>query len=124
MNDVLYDSCLDNFEMLIFDSNKKCVSFQDIYPKEVKLSEGAYKILVQITSASTDILNTLQGMMLCFDATLAKPIILKTFKSLADVISLKESNFKSTTLRRGERTTFWVGDIETLPKEAKSGASV
>nr|KAJ3422634.1 tripeptidyl-peptidase II Tpp2 [Polyrhizophydium stewartii] len=123
MNDMLYDSSIENFGLYIFDANKKPVMFRDIYAKPVKVAEGTYAVHVQVVSRSLDVLDKLQTMPLVLDASVSKSVSLPLYATLADCISGGAGTFKRKSLARGQRTVFWIGDAaaSALPKDAKPG---
>jgi tripeptidyl-peptidase-2 len=119
VNDVLYESCLDNFCLILYDGNKQVLAYQDIYPKSVKLQEGTYTLKAQVKSSNVDVLEKLANMPLVLDLSLSKSISLPLFNSIGDVIS-SNGSFKRKSLEKGERTCFFIGDA-TMPKDAKYG---
>jgi tripeptidyl-peptidase-2 len=145
MNDVLYDSIFENFcvigkvksvkcfitkshdiyvHFIVFDQNKKVLSFQDVYAKSVKVPEGSLTIKVQVASWRLDLLEKLQGMILVLDSSMSKSISLSAYTSLADcLLSSSDSTFKKKLLHKGERAVAFVGGVDdsALSKDAKSG---
>lgn len=101
------------------------LSYQDIYPKSVKLTsgDGPYTVKLQVTSRQpVEILEKLQQMVLVLDVALAKPVSLPTFWTHADLLgaSSPDSSKKRKILSKGERTPLFVGHGES-PKDAKQG---
>ncbi|KAL5039454.1 hypothetical protein BDV3_002950 [Batrachochytrium dendrobatidis] len=124
MNNMLYDSSLENFGLFVFDSNKRTIAFRDIYPKAIKALEGTYTFRAQVVSHSLDVLEKLQSMPLVLDIALSKSVSLSIYNSLAGAISEDAAmSYKRKTLLRGQRSVFWVGDIasNSVPKDAKHG---
>ncbi|KAJ3043557.1 tripeptidyl-peptidase II Tpp2 [Rhizophlyctis rosea] len=130
-NDVLYDAAVESFALIVFDSNKRSLSYQvgkalDIYPKAVKLSDGTYTIRVQIQSASVETLDKYTSTVLTLDVSLSKSLSLTTYSRLGHAVTGTtegDAAFKKKVLQRGERTVFWVGSELSggLPKDAKQG---
>ncbi|KAJ3292192.1 tripeptidyl-peptidase II Tpp2 [Borealophlyctis nickersoniae] len=125
-NEVLYDASVESFVLIVFDANKRSVSYQDIYPKAVKLADGTYTIKVQIQAASVDILDKMTSAPLVLDVALAKPLNLTAYKSIGDIATGAagdDAKFKKKILRRGDRAVFWIGGelSGAQPKDAKQG---
>lgn len=132
LKNVLYESSIDNFCTLLFDNFKKLLSyqvflplllsFQDIYPKSVKLSEGSYTVKVQTSSVRVDTLEKLVSMPLVLDISMSKSVTLPLAKSIGDLVTGNPDGvFKKATLHRGGRTCFFIGNHSNLPKDVKSG---
>ncbi|KAJ1557325.1 tripeptidyl-peptidase II Tpp2 [Nowakowskiella sp. JEL0078] len=122
-NDQLYDSAFENFCFIVYDANKRVISFQDIYPKEIKLSEGTYTFKAQILSRFHDVLEKHLTIPLVLDISV-KSITLSTFSSFPDVVTNGATNYKKKTLARaGDRDVVWVSvpDDKSYPKDAKAG---
>ena len=116
---VLYDSCLDNFAIYVFDKNKKPVIFQDIYGTAKSLDEGEYTVKVQLTSANASLLNQFKSSILVVACNLPTAVSLPVSRTLGGLGP--DSKLKPFDLAKGERTVLWVGEIGTLPKAAKPG---
>ena len=120
-NDVLYDSCFENFCILILDSNKKCLSYQDVFPKNIKLKEGNYTIKIQITSSHLEWLDKLNGMPLVCDLSLGKSLSLPLYSTLSGCITGNSDLIvKKTSLLKGTRRAYFIGDV-VYPKEVGVG---
>ena len=79
-------------------------------------------IKVQVTSANTSILEKLSSMPMLLDLKLSKSVSMPLASTIDDLITgNSEGVFKKKTLLRGERTTFFVGDASSMPKEASAG---
>lgn len=122
-NNVLYDSSFVNFGLYVFDSNKKAISFQDIYRKPIKLSEGEYTFVAQLVHHDVPTLMQLKGMNMVLETTLSKPVSPPLFKKFSDTLDPAAKFYKSSMLGRGDRSVFFVGDLPagSLPKEARPG---
>ncbi|KAJ3047136.1 tripeptidyl-peptidase II Tpp2 [Rhizophlyctis rosea] len=125
-NDVLYDAAVESFVLIVFDNNKRSLSYQDIYAKSVKLSDGTYTIRVQIQSASIEVLDKYISSPLVLDMSLSKSLSLTTYSRLGHAVTGStegDAAFKKKVLQRGDRTVFWLGgDLSaSLPKDAKQG---
>ncbi|TPX63343.1 hypothetical protein SpCBS45565_g06696 [Spizellomyces sp. 'palustris'] len=121
-NEVLYDAFFESFVLIVFDANKKELSYQDIYPKTLKVTDGTYTIRVQVISGSVEFLDSLTSMPLILDQALGKSGSLNAYKGLGYAVREdKTGTFKKRTLQRGERAVAWLsGEIPT-PKDAKQG---
>ncbi|KAJ3146766.1 tripeptidyl-peptidase II Tpp2 [Geranomyces variabilis] len=122
-NSVLYDAWVESFTCIVYDNNKQELSYQDIYPKGVKVKDGTYTVRVQIISSSVEELDKLVAMAMVLDQALPKPTTLTAYKTLAAAAKEdKEAAFKTPVLQRGERTVAFVPlDGVTRPKDAKAG---
>lgn len=107
----------------MYDANKKELSYQDIYPKAVKVTDGTYQIRVQVVASSVEDLDKLTAMPLLVDQALAKAASLTAYSSLKGAVrEEKDAVFKKKTLQRGERATVWVSlEGVTAPKDASKG---
>lgn len=107
----------------MYDSNKKAVSFQDIYCKSIKLQEGQYTLKAQVTSSSVYTLNQLKSTSLLLEYAISKPLYAPLFNTFADTFILSGAPFKTATLRKGGRTCFYVGDFpeKSMPKDSSPG---
>jgi tripeptidyl-peptidase-2 len=117
-HNVLYDSHLDNFAIMVYDTNKKLVLFQDVYGKPKKFDEGTYDIKVQFASSNLQLLNDLKASCLIVESTLATPVSPPISTSLASLDS--KSKAGATVMSKGKRVVFWVGDV-AAPKGAQAG---
>ncbi|KAJ3276748.1 tripeptidyl-peptidase II Tpp2 [Terramyces sp. JEL0728] len=115
---VIYESSFENFAIAVFDTNKKRVHYQDVSAKELKLNEGDYVVKAQIASSDVNTLVDLKPASLIVETKLSKPVSPPLSATLAD---LPKGNFKKAILSRGEKSVVWVGDMASLPKEAKGG---
>ncbi|KAI8925896.1 Tripeptidyl peptidase II-domain-containing protein [Entophlyctis helioformis] len=123
LQDVLYDSSLDNFSLFVFDANKRLVGVVDVYAKTFTLPEGTYTVRVQVVSKSLEVLEKLQTLPLLIDVSV-KAVSLTAYNTLADSIEGNSAGvFKSKAIDRGQRTTFWLGEAPaaSMPKDAKAG---
>ncbi|KAJ3151615.1 tripeptidyl-peptidase II Tpp2 [Geranomyces michiganensis] len=122
-NSVLYDAWVESFTCIVYDNNKQELSYQDIYPKAVKVKDGTYTVRVQVISSSVEELNKLVGMALVLDQALPKPAALTAYKSLSAAAKEdKSAAFKTQVLQRGERSVAFVPlDGVARPKDAKTG---
>ena len=98
---VLYDSCMDNFAIYVYDKNKKPVIFQDIYGSAKSLDEGEYTVKVQLTSANLERLNLLKTSILIMTCTLATALNPPLSKSLGEL--KPDSKVKSFDMVKGQR---------------------
>ncbi|KAI8995893.1 subtilase family-domain-containing protein [Gaertneriomyces semiglobifer] len=123
VSNVLYDSCLESFVLVVYDNNKQELSYQDVFPKAVKLSNGTYTVRVQVASASLELLDKMTALPLVVDQALEKSSSLTAYKTLRDAITEnKGATFKKRTLERGGKAVFFLGgDGVNLPKDAKQG---
>ncbi|KAI8808438.1 Tripeptidyl peptidase II-domain-containing protein [Cladochytrium replicatum] len=121
--DVLYESSVENFACIVFDAHKRMLSFQDVYPKSVKLGEGNYVVRVQLASYQVDLLEKLVNMPMVLDMSLSKSVNLSIYSRLAGVIGGSGESFKKRTLQKGERDVMWVGGVDdkAYPKDVKPG---
>lgn len=132
-NDVLYDSAFENvygickshfyigFNDAVYDSNKKILSHQDIYPKSVKLKEGTYTYRVQVIGKSITELKSLKNMTLIIDEKVAKPISLPIYKTLESCLYGKDPG-SIKVLEKSQKACLFVGDnAEAITKEMKPG---
>ncbi|KAJ3315943.1 tripeptidyl-peptidase II Tpp2 [Boothiomyces sp. JEL0838] len=115
---IIYESSFENFALMVFDSNKKKVHHQDVSTKELKLNEGDYTVKIQICCSDVNVLVDLKPTALIVETKLAKSVSPPLAKSVGD---LPNGNFKTSLLEKGEKAVIWVGDIGTMPKEAKAG---
>ncbi|KAI8919806.1 subtilase family-domain-containing protein [Powellomyces hirtus] len=123
MNAILYDAWFEGFAVIVYDSDKKELSYQDIYPKAVKVTDGTYTVRTQVVSSSVDQLDKLVATALVLDQDLPKPIATTAYKTLtAATTEDKSETFTKKILQRGSRATAWIPlDNVTTPKDAKQG---
>ncbi|KAI8818578.1 subtilase family-domain-containing protein [Fimicolochytrium jonesii] len=123
MNEMLYDAWFESFVLIVYDANKKELSYQDIYAKPVKVTDGTYTIRVQLISSSLEELEKLNAMCLVVDQALSKNISLTSYSTLkATVKEDKSGAFKKKTMHKGDRATAWISlEGITPPKDAAKG---
>ncbi|KAJ3337523.1 tripeptidyl-peptidase II Tpp2 [Gonapodya sp. JEL0774] len=120
ITDMLYENPFEGFLLLIFDSGKKAVCTQDIYPKAQKLDKGEYTIRCQLVSKSADILERHSSASLLLDSKLAKEVSLPLYTNAQDAIYGGKSGFGSRVLQQGERRAlFWTAP--DVPKDVIAG---
>ncbi|KAI9202127.1 subtilase family-domain-containing protein [Polychytrium aggregatum] len=125
LNDVLYDSAVEGFFVVVFDANKKVVSSQYTFSdrtKNVDLNEGTYTVRAQVVSGSVELLDKLSSMPLIADAAF-KAASLPVYSAISDLIAGSSAGLKTKSLKKGERTAAWVGPLDdsSLPKGAQPG---
>lgn len=147
-NDVLYDSALHSFVLIAFDSNKRVLSYQDVYAKSINLKSINDKfsfaslsgkntsnpqqltIKIQLVGINLQFVENLSkgknnGLLnLIIDRKLSKPITVPLFSSLGNAISNDTSNgsFKRAILNPGERAVFFSGNID-IPSTLLTGSN-
>ncbi|KAJ3127781.1 tripeptidyl-peptidase II Tpp2 [Nowakowskiella sp. JEL0407] len=122
-NDMLYDSPVENFCFIVFDSTKRSISFQDIYPKPITLTDGTFTLRAQIVSKSYSILEKLLSTQLVLDISI-KLISIPTYAYFSDTITTNPTNNKKKNLQRsGDSDVVWIPALEDdkYPKNAKVG---
>ncbi|KXS13983.1 subtilisin-like protein [Gonapodya prolifera JEL478] len=116
----LYESPFEGFLLLIYDSGKKVVGTQDIYPKSLKLDRGEYTIRCQIVAASTETLERHSSATLVLDCKMGKDLSLPVYPTAQDALIGGKSGYGSKVLQLGERRAiFWTA--VDAPKETNPG---
>ncbi|KAI8803902.1 Tripeptidyl peptidase II-domain-containing protein [Cladochytrium replicatum] len=120
--DVLYESCVENFACIVFDAHKRMLSFQDVNPKSVKLGEGDYVVRVQVTLNQVDLLEKLVNMLMVLTRRF-QSVNLCIYSRLAGVISGSGESYNKRTLQKGQRDVMWVAGVndKAVPKDVKPG---
>ena len=124
MNDMLYDSSIENFCFYVFDGNKKVICFHDVYAKSSTLPEGSYTVRSQVVSGSFELLEKLGSMAMMVDYGLSKAVSLPLYSSLSDAISGNSSAVvKRKASARGQKSVLFIGELGSsgMPKDAKAG---
>jgi tripeptidyl-peptidase-2 len=117
---ILYESSVENFAFYLFNSEKKVMTYRDIFFKSIKLGAGEYTLQAQVASSSTEILTKLKSLGLVLSIKLAKAITPSIYTSLAECLSDGEK-FKAIKLSKGGRVCFWIGSVTGIPSFAEPG---
>ncbi|KAJ3215161.1 hypothetical protein HK099_006492 [Clydaea vesicula] len=117
----VYDSVWDDFSYQVFNSNNKLIKHLSIYKEVLNLTPGTYKVKACIVSSNTEMLLKWQGLNLVTDFSLSKPISLAVYSNIGDLSSCSKSSFNEKSIKRGGRTTFFIGEYTTPVPEAKQG---
>lgn len=100
------------------------MSFQDIYQKAIKLTEGEYTVKAQICSDNIQVLKKLQSTNMILDIALSKTFSADIYKSLSETVLGESGISKKISVRKGSRTCFFVSNLNSdikLPKDAAPG---
>lgn len=105
--------------LCVFDKNKKAEHYQDINGVEHKFKAGEYTVKVQFSSSNLELLKSLEPTCLIAEIKIDE-IPLAFYHKSAD-IGLSTGKLTKVYSNKGERFTFWCGEITKMPKLAKAG---
>jgi hypothetical protein len=105
--------------MYVFDKNTKAEHYQDVNGTEHKFKAGEYTVKVQFASSNLEMLKTLESTCLIAEFKV-DDIPLAFYHKSAD-IGLSTGKVTNFYTNKGQRLTFWCGEIAKMPKIAKTG---
>ncbi|EPZ30926.1 subtilisin-like protein [Rozella allomycis CSF55] len=119
-NDYLYDSPFNSVVSILFDKNKKYLTFGDIYPKKTKVDPGQYIFKLQLRHESFEFLESFSNLVLNVSFTLSKEVPIECYKSLPDLIN--KTKFGSATVKPEYPISLFIGTlVEDLNDEVQPG---
>eukprot|EP00892_Ulva_mutabilis_P003276 jgi/Ulvmu1/131/UM001_0135.1 len=121
----VYDGALEGQVYAVYDSNKKRLSFGDVYPADVTVPKGDYTIHVALRHDVPKVLEGLRQMVLAVERKVDPAITVPCHSSLQNAITGGKA-ISNATLRIGERMACYVGPVpgDGLPKDAKPGCTM
>ncbi|GAB4139011.1 MAG: hypothetical protein Tsb009_07640 [Planctomycetaceae bacterium] len=118
----LYDSPFGGHLWMLFDSNKRRIATDDIWPAPVTLRKGHYTLKVRLRHSDRSKLEHQKSLLLSLDRPLKKPISLSMFPSK---IAARDGSprFSPRVLTRRERVPVIVSGpaISSLPASVMDG---
>lgn len=86
---------------MIFDTNKRLIKVNDIYPDSVQLGKGDYTIRVLLRHDDPALLNKLKALPMIVERRLSDAITVPTFNSQAEAVKAANGKTKERTLYPG-----------------------
>ncbi len=121
-DDLLYDSTAGAHLWMLYDSNKRLITTDDIWPDAVSLEKGDYTLRVQIRNTDVELLDSLKSVLLSLDHSLSSPISASIYPTRMAADS-GGGKFTGTTLEPSESLSLWIAAPTKgqLPAGASAG---
>lgn len=119
---LLYDAPVAGQLWLIFDSAKRRIAADDMWPDGVRVPKGLNTLKLRLRDVNIERLERLKTMPLVLDRALKKPIALKVYASRIHAAA-RDATFKSRTISPGERVAMSITSPSqnSLPKSVVDG---
>ncbi|KAJ1678552.1 hypothetical protein EV182_003825, partial [Spiromyces aspiralis] len=123
----IYDSWFEGKLMYVYNTNKKLIANQTIYPKSINLAKGDYIVKVQVRHYSPKHLEGITSTPLVVDIKLDKPVSLTVARSYNDLFAPSEDGSPKVGvfLEKGHICPLFVKnapqETSSIPKNAEAG---
>ena len=108
VDDLLYDAPLGSYRWMLFDSNRRFIASDDVYPGEIALSAGEYVLRLSLRHTDPAVLKRFEQTPLAVDRPLRSAIPVTAYSSPADAANSR-SPFLPRRIDPGT-TTIWFAD--------------
>ena len=121
LRDLLYESPVDSYRIYVFDSNKRLVSAEDMYPEEISLSKGNYSVHVSWRGTNREQLESWGKRPLILERAV-KAIPLKFYPSRPDAAQGSRA-ISTLDFPLEDQRTVWIAvpGLSSLPTSIAAG---
>ncbi|ORX59943.1 hypothetical protein BCR36DRAFT_316119 [Piromyces finnis] len=129
LNNYIYDAAHEGLFMIVYDANKKVISYGDIFAKNIKLSKGEYTVKLQILSKSMELLERIKSLTMIIDQSLpkGKEVNVTFFRDIISALNNKNSGYGSKVLGNNEHRPLFAipgNGNATHPKEITQNSTL
>ena len=121
-DDLLYDSQYGTQLWMLFDSAKRLVASDDIWPSPVKLKKGRYTLRLQLRHTDPAILEKAKRAIVWLDRPLSRPISVDVYGS-REQLDRGGPRFRRQTLDAGQTVALYLAipSAAKLPSDVQPG---
>lgn len=97
----VYDGVLEAQMSMLFDTNKRLLKVNDIYPEAVQLSKGDYIIRLYLRHDDSTLLAKMRNLPIIVDRKLGDAITVPIYNTQAEAVKASNGTAKERTLYPG-----------------------